>query len=337
MLRNRQQALTARRGSRIRDIAVVLPSGVLTSDEAASSTGLSAQVRREKLGIESVRVSVDGETPSVLGARAVDALLKQSGAEPGSIEFLIFVTQNPDYRLPTTACLIQSRCGLPNSVLAFDINQGCSGYVVGLAQAHALLSAGLANRGILVTCDAYSRIVSQSDKDTFGLFGDAATATLLEATQPDEGLQAFQFGTDGLGAEHLILRNGGALSNEADPRGNFLYMNGRAIYNFVTEKLPPELDRFLNRAGLSNDQVDAWFFHQANLFMNSKLCSLMKIPSEKAFFDIRETGNTVSSSIPLALSKARALSGSEPKNLVFCGFGVGLSWAMCLYKFSPQD
>jgi 3-oxoacyl-[acyl-carrier-protein] synthase-3 len=229
---------------------------------------------------------------------------------------------------------------LPTNILAFDINQGCSGYVIGLSQAYGIISTGMARRGLLVTCDAYSRVISQNDKDTFGLFGDAATASLIERCPRGEGLVAFRFGSDGSGSEHLIVRRGGAafpLEVEGT-RDNFLFMNGRAIYNFVTQNLPPDIQVFLSSNGLRIEEVDQWIFHQANLFMNTKLCAMLGIPQEKAPFDIRDTGNTVSSSIPLILKKFNILGPTaEERLIVLCGFGVGLSWASCLYKHKSQS
>jgi len=216
--------------------------------------------------------------------------------------------------------------------LAYDINQGCSGFVVALAQASSLIKCGMFSKGIVVTAEAYNRIISPEDKDTFGLFGDAAAATLLERCAEDEGLMGFSFGSDGSGANHLIRKNGGAVCAIDSSRDDFLYMNGRAIYNFVTLNLPHHIQTFLDQQTLDLNSVDHWYFHQANKFMNSKLCSLLQISPENAYFDISSIGNTVSSSIPIAIKKSQEADLPLPSTSIFCGFGVGLSWGSCLYK-----
>lgn len=323
---------------RIKKIAYALPQGVVTSEQAAASTGLSADIRKTKLGIESVHVAEANESPSDLATRAVNQLFQESQFEKSSIEFLILVTQNPDYRLPATACLVQHKAELPKNLLAYDVNQGCSGFVIALAQAKGLIASGLAKRGLIVTTEVYNRVINPSDKDTFGLFGDAATAVLVEADERSQsGIQSFFFGTDGSGAEQLIVKTGGA-AKPARSSGpdDYLYMNGRAIFEFVCKKIPTEITTYLNSMNLTVADIDHWIFHQANRFMNEKLCSLMGIPTEKAFFDISDIGNTVSCTIPIAMERARAAKAIRGKKVMLVGFGVGLSWAGCLYELSDS-
>lgn len=322
-------------GLRIAGIATYLPEKILTSEAAAASTGLSAEIRKTKLGINSVRIAAADETPSEMATRAIQILCQRDGLDPQTFEFLILVTQNPDYRLPTTACIVQAKAGLSRQIFAYDINQGCSGFVVALAQAHGLIKSGLFRQGLIVTTEVYNRIIDPSDKDTFGLFGDAACAIAVTsaAETPQEGTRGFFFGTDGSGAGHLIQRTGGSAAETGVARDAFLYMNGRAIFEFVVRNIPSEIDRFLASQNLTKNSIDQWVFHQANRFMNGRLVQQMGLSEEAAFFDISDIGNTVSCSIPIALERLTATATFRGGRTLLCGFGVGLSWAGCIYDF----
>jgi len=320
---------------RIVAISEYLPAGRLTSEQAAESTGLAADVRRDKLGIESVHIAQRAESTSDLAAGAVSRLLRHIDAK--SIDFLLLVTQNPDYTLPTTACVVQAKCDLPKNLLAFDINQGCSGYVIALAQGHALISSGIARRGLIVTAEIYNRVINPRDKDTYGLFGDGATATLVEAGTGGTSSENFFFGTDGTGAEHLIVEGSGTAPPSKTGNEHFLFMNGRAIFEFVLRTLPAELASFLARRNLEIASIDYWFFHQANRFMNGRLTKTLGIPDDKVFFDIGDIGNTVSSTIPIAMRRARAAGLVKGGRIMLLGFGVGLSWAGCVYELTTDE
>ncbi len=316
----------------IRGISSAFPRGSLSSDEAARSTGLSADMRRSKLGIDEVKVASSEEPPSVLATRAVESLVAKLALDRASIEFLILVTQNPDFKLPTTACLVQHAANLPTSILAFDMNLGCSGFVAALSQADAMIRSGQSRRGLIVTAETYNRVISSEDKDTYGLFGDAAAAVLVEATDEDAGCQKFRFGTDGSGSSKLIVRAGGSrFEQAATPRDRFLYMDGRGIFEFVSKVVVNDLKAFLSENELETADVDHWVFHQANKYMNDRLVTLLGIDPSKAFFDISDIGNTVSATIPIALQRGLQAGAIPFGKIVFCGFGVGLSWASCLY------
>jgi 3-oxoacyl-[acyl-carrier-protein] synthase-3 len=322
------------RGARIRAVYSVFGSGRICSDEVAALTGSLGDFRREKLGIDAIRVASNSETPSSMAIAALEELfVKHPDVSRDSIDFLILVTQNPDFLLPTTACIVQHKANLPRNILAYDVNLGCSGFVLALAQAKALISSGMAKRGLVVTSDVYNRIINRADRNTFGLFGDAAAATLVEECDSDYGLGEFFYGTDGGGADALIVRRGGAAFPEkSGGDDDYLHMDGRAVFKFVVKYLPPAVHAFLEKQQLSVSDVDQWVFHQANRHMNGELCRLIGIPAEKAFFDIFDVGNTVSSTIPIALERAHAKGLIHGTRMVLCGFGVGLSWGGCTYR-----
>jgi 3-oxoacyl-[acyl-carrier-protein] synthase-3 len=320
------------KNARISSITSVFGSSQISSDEVASLTGSPGDFRREKLGIDSIRVATASETPASMGADAVNKVLAKSSVTPDDLDFLICVTQNPDYLLPTTACLIQHKANLPRSILAYDVNLGCSGYVLALAQAKALITSGMAKRGIVVTTDVYNRVIDRSDRNTFGLFGDAAAATLVEECEPGFGIGNFFYGTEGAGADALIVRRGGSAIPARDgSREDFLHMDGKSVYKFVVKLIPPAVQNFLSKENLVVSDIDQWFFHQANKHMNGELCRIMGVPLEKAFFDITDIGNTVSATIPIAIERAINTGSLSGSRIVMCGFGVGLSWGGCTY------
>lgn len=321
------------KGAHIRSIASVFGSIEISSQEISNHTGSPADFRKDKLGIERIRVAAEHETPSSMGTQAINKLLEKEGVNPSSIQFLICVTQNPDHLLPTTACIIQHKAKLPNSILAYDVNLGCSGYVFALAQAKALIASGMAQRGIVLTTDVYNRIINKTDRNTFGLFGDAAAATLVESCAPEVGIGNFFFGSEGEGANALIVKNGGsAFPNKTGAADDFLHMDGKSIYKFVVRLLPSAIQNFMRQENKSNEDIDHWIFHQANKHMNSELCKILEIPPNKAYFNISDIGNTVSATIPIALERAQSEKLICGNRIVLCGFGVGLSWGGCMYS-----
>lgn len=319
-------------GTRIEAIGIATPATSLDNDTlAARFPGWTAEKIEKKLGIRSRYVLAPGETASDIAVQAIEALFASADLSRKDVDFLIYCTQSPDYLLPTTACIIQDRAGLPNAMGAIDINQGCSGYVYGLAQAHALLTAKLARKILLVTSDAYSTLVGENDASVRTIFGDAATATLLVA---DDGstnrIGAFAFGTDGSGKDALIVHNSGARTT-GDGKRVPLFMNGPAVLSFTLREVPPMVEQSLALAQTTMESIDFFVFHQANAFILSQLQRKMKIPDEKMVIDFSDVGNTVSSTIPIALSRqinngrlARGQTG------MLVGFGVGLSWASCV-------
>ena len=333
-----------RLGVRIAGIATHLPEQILDNNTLSVAFPEWAPEKiLEKTGIRERRIASKGETALDLGVCAVEKLITSGVVARDEIDFVIFCTQAPDYFLPTSACLIQSRSGLSKNIGAFDMNLGCSGYVYGIAQAAALIASGLAARVLLVTADTYSKFINDEDRSVRTLFGDGATATLLVPAQIGESgyVGPFVFGTDGAGAQDLIVPAGGArlprsdlsATEHSDEYGNVrsmenLYMNGGAVLNFTLREVPILFEELKKRSGLGTDDFDYFVLHQANRFMLDALIRKLKIPREKTPYAFEWTGNTVSSSIPFALEEMTN-SGTLKKGdrLALLGFGVGLSWA----------
>jgi 3-oxoacyl-[acyl-carrier-protein] synthase-3 len=326
----------------LRSIQIALPEAVLTNDElAAQFPEWSVEKIAAKTGIHRRHCAEDC-CASDLAVMAADGLFEVHGELRSRIDFLIFCTQTPDYLLPTTACCVQHRLGLPTTCGALDINLGCSGFVYGLGLAAALIQSGQARNVLLLTADTYTRLIDPLDKSARTIFGDGAAATWIEATtssvpaEPSFG--PFVYGTDGAGAANLIVRESAMRTTrpvEGGPQPDpFLRMNGAEIYTFTLQAVPKLVQDALDRANLKVGDVDHFVFHQANRYMLENLRAKCRIPEDKFVIDLENVGNTVSSSIPIALRSmhdAGRLNSGDLAMLV--GFGVGYSWAATFVRF----
>lgn len=298
-------------------IAYYLPEKVLMNDELSSLyPEWSAGKILAKTGIASRHVTKVDESATDLAERAARKLFAGQGVNAADIDFLLFCTQSPLYRLPPSACILQDRLGIPKSVGALDYDLGCSGFVYGLSLAKGLVVSGAAKNVLLLTAETYTKYIGAQDKSTRTIFGDGAAATLIDRAAADS-IGAFAFGTDGSGADKLILRE-----------GENLHMDGPDIFNFTLDVVPKTMDEVCARNGITRDQVDLFVFHQANKFMLDTIRKVNLLPKDKFYINIADTGNTVSSTIPIALKRASD-NGILQKNMkvMLLGFGVGLSWA----------
>ena len=307
-------------------ISYALPDGrAETNDELTAVHGFDHDFISQQLGIDTRLKLKKEETVSDLCASAVNRLLEDASIDIHSVECIGVVTQTPDYCLPHTSAIVHSQIGLSKNCAAFDIGLGCSGYVYGLAIMRGLMLAEGLSCGILATADAYSKIMSPKDKATAPLFGDAASATLLRSDGRAR-LGKVIFGTDGDKHQSLIARGSGSRCEKSEP----LFMDGRAIFNFMMTEVPKSVLRCLEVNKLSLNDIDFFVFHQASDYMLKTLASRMKIPLSKLVVDMRDIGNTTSSSIPIALQRsvlANKQKDEKQLKILLSGFGVGLSWA----------
>ena len=313
-------------------IASYVPERVIDNDEIIARFGFERAFLDDKLGIARRHIARSDESVADMAVAAASELLKRGQVDAKDIDLVVLCTQNPDYRLPTTADIVQHRLGLPTSVAAFDINQGCSGYVYGLSVAKAMMLANRWRNGLLITSEAYSKVLDPNDRNTVPLFGDGATATLLRAGGPGR-IGAFTFGSDGGGAEELIVRAGGSRHPDLKCSGDgALRMNGRAIFNFMMSRVPDDIRACLAANTLNKEDVDLFLFHQASRFMVESLGQALKLPREKVPVEIAETGNTVSSTLPMLIETIGGLNALAGKTVLLSGFGVGLSWASTILR-----
>lgn len=327
----------------IKAISSFLPTQKLTNEQLAQEFGdWDASKIFAKTGISVRSVAAADECASDLGVAAARQLFESGACRPDEIDFLLFCTQSPDYILPTTACLIQHRLGLRTDCGAIDFNLGCSGFVYGLTLAKSLIETGTANNVLLITAETYSKFINSKDRSVRTIFGDGAAATLVSSVDSDRVLIGpFVFGTDGGGGREVIIPAGGfrcPVTPESDVEredrsGNRrsdrnLYMNGPEVFNFALQTVPRAMDQLLGKTGHQMDDIDYFIFHQANRFMLDRLRDKLKIPSDKFWIDMEMCGNTVSSTIPIALEgalKQGAIKAGD--NVAIIGFGVGYSWA----------
>jgi 3-oxoacyl-[acyl-carrier-protein] synthase-3 len=325
------------------DIATDVPAKVVSNADLESrNIGWTAEQIQAKTGIAERRVAADGECSSDLAVRAAEKLFKKGRVKPEQIDFLLFCTQSPDYFLPSTACMLQDRLGLSLNCGAFDYNLGCSGYVVGLSLAKALIESEQARCVLLLTGETYSKFIHPQDRSVCTLFGDGASATAVQADpSAPAGLDQFVFGTDGRGWRTLIVPAGGmrlprstqTAQESMDEDGitrsqDNLHMNGKEIFRFALQVVPKTVQRLLDVANVAKEDIDFLVLHQANRFMLDELNKRLRLPIEKVPYEFADVGNTVSATIPIVLERMvdhqRLQRGHR---LLLVGFGVGYSWA----------
>lgn len=331
----------------IKSIATYLPVDVLDNEELGLLYPDWPSDRiYEKTGIKKRHIAAGNQTAADMAIDAAEILFSQQNIEKTSIDFLIFCTQAPDYILPTSACVIQDKLKLSTGIGALDVNLGCSGYVYCLSLAKGLILSGAAENVLVLTSDTYSKFIHPMDKSVRTLFGDGASASLV-STSGFAKLGDFIFGTDGSGAEKLIVEAGlcrlpksdETTLEQVDSSGNVrsrenLYMNGAEVMSFSLKEVPRSIDRLLEVSGYKKDDVAYFVLHQANKFMLDALRKKMKITEISMPFLAEEEGNTVSSTIPFALEKMlRESSFSSGDVCLLVGFGVGYSWAGCVINF----
>ncbi len=325
----------------IKDIAYYLPEAVLTNEQIAEMfPEWSAEKVANKVGITERHISAADETATDMAYKAAEALFAQ-GIDRSCVDFVLLCTQSGDYFLPSSACLLQDRLGLSKHCGALDFNLGCSGYEYGLAMAKGLIMAGIAKNILLLTAETYTKYIHPQDKGNRTIFGDGASASLI-STEGFAEIGEVVVGTDGRGAENVIVRSLGARHKEPlnDLRiseeeglvsGDHLYMHGGNVFDFTADVVPPMVEELLRKSGLQQDDVDLWIFHQANKYMINYLRKLLEIDKEKFYLYMEHVGNTVSSTIPIAMVEARR-EGRLKGNVLLAGFGVGLSWGGVMLK-----
>ena len=322
----------------IKGISYYLPERVLTNEELIKEfPEWSVEKVADKVGVYSRHIAAENETAGDMAEKAAMALFAEYSIKSSDIDFVLFCTQSPDYFLPSTACILQNKLSIPTSAGAFDYNLGCSGCIYGMAIAKGLVTAGIAKNVLLLTAETYNKYLHPDDKSNRSIFGDGAAACLI-STDGFAEIGEFVLGTDGSGAEYLIVKTGASRHNtfsggqDVDSEGHtrrddYLYMNGSAIFNFTLDAVPAMMNQLLIKNQLEKNNIDYYVFHQANKFMLTTIRKVCGIPKDKFYIDLEKVGNTVSSTVLIGLKecveKGIIQSGMR---IMICGFGVGLSW-----------
>lgn len=329
----------------IKAISYYFPERVMTNEELVKEfPEWSVDKVAQKVGVDSRHLAAENETAGDMAEKAAFRLFEEYNINPKTIDFLMLCTQSPDYFLPSTSCVLQDSLGLPTSAGAFDYNLGCSGCVYGMAMAKGLIAAGIAKNVLLLTAETYNKYLHPSDKSNRSIFGDGAAACLI-STEGIAEIGEFSLGTNGSGANHLIVKTGAARHKEAtgkfieDDEGHiwyddFLYMNGGAIFNFTLDAVPAMMKEILEKNGLEKDKIDYYVFHQANKFMLNTIRKVCVLPKDKFYVNLSTTGNTVSSTVLIGLKDCmdNGIVKTGDKVMI-SGFGVGLSWGGTVLNF----
>ncbi len=328
----------------IKALSYYLPQNVVTNEVLEEEfPEWNAEKVAQKVGVRQRHLAAEGETAGDMAEKAARKLFEEYSIDPQSVDFLLLCTQSPDYFLPSTACVLQDRLGIPTRSGAFDFNLGCSGCIYGMAVAKGLIAAGIAKNVLLLTAETYTKYLHPSDKSNRSIFGDGAAACLI-STEGFAEIGEFSLGTDGSGARHLMVKTGAARQKatglwEEDEEGHiryddYLYMNGGEIFNFTLDTVPVMMEEVLSKNLLVKDQIDYYVFHQANKYMLNTLRQVCMLPKEKFYVDLTDTGNTVSSTVLIGLKDCIEKGIITPgKQVMIAGFGVGLSWGGTILRF----
>lgn len=316
---------------------------VTNSELQADFADVDLEKIAKGVGVNQRYVAGEKETAADMACEAASRLFQEWNIDCKSIDFIIFSTQSPDYFLPPSACIIQDRLGIPTTAGAFDYDLGCSGFAYGLAIAKSFVDSGLAHNVLLLTGDTISKYLHPQDKNRV-LFGDSATATIISKEGFAE-IGESTYGTDGSGAEAIILKNRGNRNpnitghemiddQQNVRRDDYFYMNGEQVFNFTIDRVPQLIQDTLEKNKLENEDINYYVFHQANKFMLNTIRKVCGISKDKFYVNIENTGNTTSSTIPIALKdcldRQVILKG---QNVMVAGFGVGLSWSATVLRF----
>jgi 3-oxoacyl-[acyl-carrier-protein] synthase-3 len=339
-----EAAESGRRYAQIIGWGYSVPDKIITNHDLEQIVDTNDEWIRTRTGIEERRVASDPkETSASLAIAAARKALAVADVHPSKIDLIICSTSSPEYIFPSTASIVQDAIGATNAG-AFDLSAACSGFVYGLTMARSHILAGDAEYILVLGAETLSRVVDWTDRNTCVLFGDCAGAVLVAASNVPGGIIASELGSDGSGANLLILPAGGSAmpaSLETVSSGShFMKMDGKAVFRFATRVMADATKAVLDRAGLSTEDVDLVIPHQANVrIIQNSVLKQLQIPEEKVFVNLQKYGNTSTASIPIALCEAIKAGKVKPGDkMVFVGFGAGLTWAACAIQWGvPTD
>jgi 3-oxoacyl-[acyl-carrier-protein] synthase-3 len=317
----------------ITGLGTYAPDRVLTNDELAELVDTSDEWIIERTGIRERRIAAPEQAMTDLAQPAARIALERAGVKSTELDLIIVATVTPDMMFPTTGSLLGDLLPAPDAA-AYDLLAGCTGFVYALAQAHAMVSAGLANKALVVGGDVLSKILDWTDRSTLVLFGDGAGAVVVEHVD-EGGFLGFELGADGGGGQHLWLPGSG--SRTFDDADRLVKMNGREVFKFATRVLVSSAEKVLDQCGKQVDDVDVYVPHQANVRIIDYAARKLGIAEDRIVVNVDRYGNTSSGSIPLALADAEAEGRLEPgATVLMTGMGAGLTWGSALMEWTAN-
>lgn len=323
----------------IKGISCCVPKNMERNIDLDILTQEEIQKFVEATGVEERRIATKEICTSDLCCEAAEKLIKDLNWQKEEIEILVFVSQTADYILPVSAAILQDRLGLSTNCIAFDVPLGCSGYVYGISIIAAMMKATGLKKGLLLAGDTSSKLLSKTDKSTVPLFGDGGSATAFEFDENADDL-LFDLGTDGSGYKTIMINDGGSrnrinadsllyqtISPGIERNACQLVLDGMDVFSFGISQAPKTVNKLIEKFELDKESINHFVFHQANLMMNKMIVKKLKLPVEKVPYSLKEFGNTSSATIPLTIvSELKNDLTNTTKDLILCGFGVGLSW-----------
>lgn len=328
--------MTSGRFAKITGWGKYVPERVLTNDDLARIVDTSDEWITTRTGIKERRIRTENDTTSSMSVAASLQALDAAGITAKDLDLIIVATSSPDYLLPSVASQVQEMLGAKCG--AFSLVAGCSGWVYGLATANQFILSGAYERILLVGVEIISFAMDFTDRTTCVLFGDAAAATVIEATNEPGGVLSFELGSDGAGAMALYVPDGGSTSPISEQtiaeRRQYLRMNGPEVFKFAVRTLASSLKRAIYDAGLTPDDIDLYIPHQANARIIEAAARQMRVPLDKFFINLDRYGNTSAASVPLAMVEAIEEGRLKDGDTVaMCAFGAGLTWATVVMQF----
>lgn len=326
--------------ARLAAVGAYVPDRVVTNSDLERQVDTSDEWIVTRTGIRERRFAAPQQASSDLGLSAARSALAAAGIEAAALDMVIVSTATPDHLFPSTAAILADRLGARNAA-AFDLSAACTGFVYGLAQATALVEAGLARTVLVVGAEVLSRVTDHADRATCVLFGDAAGAALVTAAPAGAvtGFLGFELGADGSGGDLLIIPAGGGrapLSAPPGPAAAYIQMNGPEVFRFACRVMVESAERLLDALEMTIDEIDLVVPHQANSRIIDHAAERLGIPQDRLFNNIDRYGNTSSASIPLALAEARDAGRLRAGDLLLLvGFGGGLTWGSTIVRYEP--
>jgi 3-oxoacyl-[acyl-carrier-protein] synthase-3 len=332
--------------STIKAISYYLPEKIYSNEDFFQDFPNTKSSSLLKVGVEKRHLAKKNELASDMAFAAAEKLFSEHQIDRNTIDFLIVSILEHDFYGPPSGCFLHGKLGLKKNCGAIDFDLGCSAYVYGLGLADGVMKSMGAKTVLLLTVSALSKKIHENDRSSRFVFGDAASATLLRYSEK-EHIGPFVFGTDGEGYEKIIVRDGAARfpltdnSSEEikDEFGNIsanenLIMDGMGIFLFSIRTVPPMVEELLTKASLTQNDIDLFIFHQPNSFLNETLRKKMGIPETKFVHCMKDFGNTVQNTIPIAIYESQKNGRLQPgMKVVLAGFGSGLSWAATIVQF----
>ena len=317
----------------ITGLGTYTPDRVLTNEELSELVDTSDEWIMERTGIRERRIAAPEQAMTDLALPAARLALEQAGVKSTELDLIIVATVTPDMMFPTTGSLLGDMLPAPNAA-AYDLLAGCTGFVYALAQAHAMVAAGLSKKALVVGGDVLSKILDWTDRSTIVLFGDGAGAVVLERVD-DGGFLGFELGADGGGGQHLWLPGSG--SRRFEDADRLVKMNGREVFKFATRVMVSSAQALLSEVGQTIDDVDVYVPHQANTRIINYAAEKLGIPEDRIVVNVDRYGNTSSGSIPLALADAETDGRLQPgATVLMTGMGAGLTWGSALMQWTAN-